>query len=82
MGPFGLTYTQVLPLPGGTNQYYADMTWSPDSTQTGGNIICNIATDSNKMSSALSCFSVLVGGVGMLNLILQIFHFKSDMTSK
>jgi hypothetical protein len=62
VGPFGMTYSQTQPLSGTTDKYYSDLTWAPTSGDSGGNLICTVATDQNGMSSDFQCFTILVGG--------------------
>jgi hypothetical protein len=62
VGPFGLRFSAIYPVNGTTDQWYSDITWTPDASQYGGgNIICTLATDDNNMSSELSCFTIVVG---------------------
>jgi hypothetical protein len=61
VGPFGLKSTIDKPLTGSADQWYTDIEWTPDESQSGGNLICTLATDNNQMSSDLSCITVIVG---------------------
>lgn len=58
IGPYGLTTQSEVQI--SATQWYIDFSWSPDNTQTGSNLICYLATDSNDMSSVLNCIRAVV----------------------
>ena len=62
VGPAGLTQGPLTLVNNQTTgAAYSAVTWFPSSNQTGQNIICAVATDSNSLTSLVSCYTILVG---------------------
>lgn len=60
IGPYGLLSTPMAQ--SSSIQWYINYTWTPDGSQTGANMLCYLATDSNNLSSKLSC-TVLIANM-------------------
>jgi hypothetical protein len=63
VGPYGLKYSNLLSVPGSLSQSYINVNWDSISSVRDVTMICTIATDSNDLSSIISCITILINFV-------------------